>query len=462
MSHGVVSLLDLYLERTTGRSSVWRTVMNDPLVFNAEMDTRSLSSIVTDSAAASSSWGAGQHVWNGQINEYPDGTKLTPIFELLGSQNVRRGLISTATITHATPAGFAVAIDQRDKEAEIARLYLNTGIDLFLGGGDNFFNPEYRSDKADVAGEFRAKGYEVVRDKASLMASKGSKVLGLWSRGHVPYYVDRLNQPTLAGVPSLAEQTRFALDRLGKDRNGFFLQIEAARVDHAAHENDTAGLVFDQMEFDEAVKVAMEFAIKDKETLIIITSDHGNSNPGINGSGPEYGESTAGLLTLRNMKGSYEFLLRTSQSGIAAYDALRAEGRIRPNADSVKSRVKEVLGLELTPDEVALIMQGLSLNSPLKAVEQYAPASSLMSLVLSNHTHVGWCGRQHTNDFTMLSAFGPGAEKFHGVVPNVKVFDILTEFRGIKHKNPTMSYEDAKRAMAKKTERAEISSPHWI
>ncbi len=464
MSAGVVSMLDQYLRITESRESHWRELMNLPETTMAVQDTRSLSSLVTDSAAASSAWGSGQHVWNGMINTYPDGTVLRPLYDILREKKVRRGLVTSSTITHATPAGFAISIDNRDREWEIAEKYLGADLDVLMGGGDSFFSATARADKRDLYAAYAAAGYAVAKTRDQLNATpSGKKLLGIFSKSHIPYYLDRKNSPELAkAIPSLAEMTLEAIKRLKGSREGFYLQVEAARVDHAAHANDLGGLLWDQYEFDKAVQAAFEFAAKDGETLIIVTSDHANSNPGVNGSGQEYGDSTAGLMRLTGMKSSYEAILSSSQTGVPGYDALPRPG-VKPEVDSVVAVVKETQGIELKKNEAQMVVDAMKKASPLNAIEQYSIPSSSLAIVLGNHTHVGWSGRQHTNDFTIFSAFGPGSDRFHGVVKNIDIFTHLIGFKGVKFKNPTMSFEDAQRAMEKKKETllAEAVASHW-
>jgi Alkaline phosphatase len=82
-------------------------------------------------------------------------------------------------------------------------------------------------------------------------------VLGLFYDSHVPYTVDHIHSDELKRtVPTLAEMTRKALEILGDAPNGFLLQVEGGRVDHAAHANDAAGIMWDQLAFDDAIEVA--------------------------------------------------------------------------------------------------------------------------------------------------------------------------------------------------------------
>ncbi|MEY4244695.1 MAG: hypothetical protein RLZZ245_2280, partial [Verrucomicrobiota bacterium] len=125
MSPGVLTLADAYSKLTRGRGTQWWELMNRPQASRGLMDTASANSMVTDSAAASTAWGGGQRVNNGAINVDPSGKPLSPIAEILKKKQVRIGLVSTATITHATPAGFAASVAKRNDEDEIAPQYLD-------------------------------------------------------------------------------------------------------------------------------------------------------------------------------------------------------------------------------------------------------------------------------------------------------------------------------------------------
>jgi alkaline phosphatase len=123
------------------------------------MNTRSLNSMVTDSSAASSAWGSGSRVVNGAVNVLPDGRLLTPLYTLFGEAGWKTALVTTAEITHATPAGFAVAIKSRGNSDGIAKRYLDRNIEVLLGGGRPFFDPKKRKDKRDLRAEFKLAGY---------------------------------------------------------------------------------------------------------------------------------------------------------------------------------------------------------------------------------------------------------------------------------------------------------------
>ncbi len=122
------------------------------------MDMRSLNSLVTDSSAASSSWGSGTRIINGKVNQLGDGTPLKTIYELFAEAGWKTGLVTTTEITHATPAGFAASVASRDEAQTIASQYLDRRVDVLLGGGRKYFESGRRRDKRNLHQEFRDAG----------------------------------------------------------------------------------------------------------------------------------------------------------------------------------------------------------------------------------------------------------------------------------------------------------------
>lgn len=100
------------------------------------------------------------------------------------------------------------------------------------------------------------------------------KILGLFANSHLDYVRDRKED-----IPSLTQLLERALDLLDDDEDGFFLMIEGARIDHAGHANHIANLIYETLEFDEAVDLALEFQKRNPETLLIVTADHGTGGP---------------------------------------------------------------------------------------------------------------------------------------------------------------------------------------
>ncbi len=434
-----LSMASYFRQITEGKPSYWHTLMNEEYAVNGLQETRSLNSVVTDSSAASSTWGCGRRIWNGQVNVYPDGTELRTLASVMKEAGVKVGLVTTTTITHATPAGFAVNCADRGLEPLIAEKYLAGGIDVLLGGGNNHFAADKRKDKKDLYAEFAKAGYSIAKSRDELMTLKGNKVLGIFSDSHRPYTVDHMNSPELLkSTPTLAETVQVALDKLKGSPKGFLLQIEGGKVDHAAHGNDFGAMVYDQIAFEEAVKVAVEFALKDKETLVIITADHATGGASLNGAGSGYGDSTGGLKLLSGIKSSQEKMASAIGSS--------------PSRSLVQDVIREKLGIGLSNDEADVIVAARAGNSPFKSSIFHGSTNATLAMILGNHTKVTWTSGNHTCDHVMVTAVGPGSEQMAGVTQNIRFYDIMLAAKGLKWSNPTMSYEDAVKAREKKAQ----------
>lgn len=449
MSTGAMTMVDHFSQINEGSRSYWAWLMNQSYAVNGLMDTASLSSSVTDSAAASSSWGSGCRIINGQLNTYPDGTELKPIWQILKEHGMRVGVATTATVTHATPAGFCINSMRRDDEAGIAEKYLQAGIDVILGGGERFFSADTREDKKDLYNQYSRASYVVARERDELLKNVGaSKMLGIFSPSHMPYTVDHTYSAELRrDVPTLAEMSRVAIESLRKSPNGFALQIEGARVDHAAHPNDLAGLFYDQVAFEEAVKVAIDFALRDGETLVIVTSDHGNANPGLNGVGREYGLSNGMFETVKGMRSSYQ--------------AMGNELQAANTVPELQSLFKVKLGLEVSSEHCQQLLDARK-NNPLRGLTLYGYPTAHLAMVLGSYTGVGWTSGAHTSDHTIVTAIGPGAELFRGLVKNTDVFHHMLAARDLRFTgNRQITLEEAER-MRKDGDTSASVEQHWL
>jgi alkaline phosphatase len=456
MSSGVIPLADHFSQRVRGKGLLWRELMSRPGASNALVDMSSLNSITTDSSAASSSWGSGSRIFNAAVNVLPDGTELTPVATIARDLGRRIGLVTTVTVTHATPAGFVAATKSRSGEEDIASQYLKK-TDVVLGGGRNFFQAATRSDKADMLGSFKQAGFSCLASRGELMSlmptlsgqKSPSKVLGLFTPGYIPFSLDRNSSRELQQtIPTLAEMTNAALAALKTSPKGFLLQVEAGRVDMAAHNNDAAALMWEQLAFDEAIEAVVKFAGQNPETLIVITTDHGNSNPGMGGKPSEIGSGTGGFDVLAKAKYSFE-------EGILP----KLKSKEKLPASTVQDAVRETCGYEFTADEVEAVrssaagVKKLSLNGRLDKLV------GILGEAASNHNGIGWVSADHTSDYSLLTALGPGSELFRGQMRNTMCFDNMVTLMGSKFRNPSMTPEQARKFLHASTFR--YDGIHW-
>ena len=420
MSVGTMIMADIYLKRKNGQSSNWVGLYEDNLVQRALMDMASANAIVTDSAAASSSWGGGVRVNNGSLNVSPNGKENMPILQKFKKAGKKVGCVTTVPITHATPAGFCVTSKRRNAMDHIAEQYAELNFDVMMGGGSQYFDKDKRKDKKDVFDLFVKKGYTVAKTKSEMLnAPKNKPILGTFDEDAVPYTVDHLrDEKASKNIPSLAEMAQKAIDQMKDHKNGFALQIEGGKVDWAAHGNDIAALLFDQIAFDEAVKVVMDFAKKDKNTLVVITSDHGNANPGL-----IYGAKT---------NDNFDHLQKFTHSNDWILQGIHASS----STSFVKDRIAEACGGFAITDEQAKEL--LSYYNNLKKEDGLYNHKNLPFRALAEmqkaYTSVGWISMDHSSDYTELAMYGPGSENLKSFIRNTDMHNFLLNAAHVENK----------------------------
>jgi alkaline phosphatase len=253
------------------------------------------------------------------------GAEVTTLFEMAEGAGMATGVISTARITHATPAAMYAHTPHRDWEddaamgdmagqgcRDIADQLVNwqagDGFEVALGGGRSYFLPRTAADpedegqtghrlERDLTAEWTALSNQhvYVWNQEGLDAidlSTGPKILGLFERSHMEYEADR--EGDTGGEPSVADMTRVAIERLQQDEDGFVLMVEGGRIDHAHHAGNAARALADTLALDEAIQVALDMTDRD-DTLIVVTADHSHSLT-INGY-PARGNPILGVVT---------------------------------------------------------------------------------------------------------------------------------------------------------------------
>jgi len=413
MSTGTLNMADLYLNRKYGKGTNWLQLYKDQKVSRALMDTSSASSIVTDSSAGSSSWGGGHKVKNGVLNVGPNGEKYFPIWQKFKKAGKMAGCVTTVPITHATPAGFCVNNNSRNAQEDIAIDYLNLGFDIMMGGGNKYFSPDTREDKKDMYAQYKGKGWHVARTRSEMMAATTDKpILGIFAEDALPYSIDRSNDAALSeNTPTLAEMARKAIDRMKDHKNGFVLQIEGGKVDWGAHANDIASLLYDQAAFDEAIRVAIDFAEKDKETLVIITTDHGNANPGI-----IYGkDANTNFDSIQHYTHTNEWLLNTIKPG--------------NTAAQVRELVENANGTTLTDEDAKIILSYYDgINKEDGGLYNYKKVPFKAFAQMQQKTNsVGWISMDHSADYVELAMYGPGSELLKPFMVNTDLHYLMLQ-----------------------------------
>ncbi|GAM14066.1 alkaline phosphatase [Mesobacillus selenatarsenatis] len=364
---------------------------------------------VTDSASAATAMSAGIKTYNNAIAVDNDGSEVKTVLEAAKENGKATGLVATSEITHATPASFGAHDESRKNMNAIADDYYDElvkgehKIDVMLGGGVSNF---VRNDR-NLAEEFQKDGYSYVTNKQDLLKNKNEKVLGLFAPGGMDKMIDR-NEET----PSLEDMTKTAIERLNKDKDGFFLMVEGSQVDWAGHDNDIVAAMSEMEDFEKAYKAAIEFAKKDKHTLVVATADHstGGYSIGADGIYNWFG------APIKAAKRTPDFMAAEIANGADAEDTLK------------KYIDFKSVGLpELTAEE-------------LQSVKDVAPSKKARDIdnaieqIFDKRSHTGWTTGGHTGEDVPVYAFGPGKERFYGQIDNIdnakNIFDILANSKG--------------------------------
>ncbi len=235
------------------------TLNMETLPYQGRLRTASLSG-VTDSAAAATVYAAGAKTYNHVLALDRHGLALDSLVDLAGARGMSTGIVTTDTLTGATPAAFLVNVASRYNTTEIAAQIVANVPDVLLGGGAATLSPLL--DGAPV---------QVVGTAAELDAATHDDrpLVGLFADYAMPWVADGLGE-----APTLAQMTGAALDRLSENEDGFFLMVEGARIDHASHARSATEVHPETAAFDEAIREAMDWASGREGVTIVVTADH--------------------------------------------------------------------------------------------------------------------------------------------------------------------------------------------
>ncbi len=412
----------------------------EKLPWSALSKTYTHDSQVADSAPTAVAMTAGIKSYNGSIGVTQAAnlrdcasaktTGVTTLWELAEAAGMATGVISTARITHATPAATFAETVERDWEADadisaagkaagctdIAAQLIDwekangDGHEVILGGGRTNFlpssvqDPEYivqkgrRQDGRNLADEWKAlaPNHTVITDKAGFDAfnwSGDGQVFGLFEPSHMQYELDRAKDGK--GEPSIAEMTKAAITRLSRDTDGYVLMVEGGRVDHALHAGDAQRALGDAAALDEAVAAAVAMTNAD-ETLIIVTADHSHT---LAFSGyPQRGNPILGLVK----EGGKLTLARDGKPYTTLGFANGPGSVCKPTTDG----------------------KWLCDRPDLTNVDTTALGFLQQSLVpLGSETHGG--------EDVAIFAGGPGANLFSGAVEQNEIFHVMAQSLGL-------------------------------
>ncbi len=382
-----------------------------------------------------------------------NGSPSKTLLEYAVSAGKATGVVTTARLTHATPAVTYAHVCNRNLEYEIARqavpggagynAALGAGVDVLLGGTSYFWRPYPYQTPADILAsttnkgrldgrnlitEMQTAGYTFVSDRTGLLAaptSGSARLFGLFdqadqfqNQGHMNYELDR--DP--AQEPSLAEMTSKAIDILAAKNKGYFLMVEGGRIDHALHGTNAARALADTIAFDDAIKAALA-KVDLSNTLIVVTADHdhtmafnGYSSKGNNilGKADNWQKPGVADITTATDKLPYTTLVFGTGSGYAG-----VKGNVAASPLHMFNPFSQIVG-------------GVGLGAP------RAVSGARIDLTAIDTTHKDYIqdygvqtgtsspgSETHGGGDVMLFAKGAGSAGFKGTLDNTAVFRLL-------------------------------------
>ncbi|PNH37902.1 hypothetical protein VD0004_g8905 [Verticillium dahliae] len=387
------------------------TTPRAPSIFELQADqmvrglvrTHASNNLITDSAASGTAFACGFKSYNNAIGITPDFQPVGSILEAAKLAGLKTGLVVTSTINHATPAVYASHVRDRNSYAEIAAQQiglthpLGPQVDILLGGGRCYFKPNTasgscRRDIKDLFGYAEDHGYHVMQNRDEFDALKKGlgdiriPFIGLFNDDQLKYEMDRkIDQDE----PSLLEMVETSLNALHRathcKEKGYFIMIEASRIDHAGHANDAAAHVHETIMYNDVMGFVREWIDEHDDTVLMSAADHECGGLTLNGFNP---------LPLQKA--------RRSREGVERLWSARPSGADR----------REYLVSEILPEYGLADASSAEITSLLAASNL---GSALVSL-LSSRAGVNWSTGGHTaSDVTLFGyAAGDKAEAFKG------------------------------------------------
>ncbi|KAL7328890.1 vacuolar alkaline phosphatase [Mucor circinelloides] len=394
--------------------------------------TQSSSSLITDSAAGATAFSCGIKTYNGAIGVNPEEAPCGTVLESAKiHRNMKTGLVVKSRVTHATPAAFSAHIGWRDWENQIAEHQvgytpLGRTVDLMFGGGlceflSNTTDKSCRMDSRDLLQDARRDfGWDWIKSRQEFdqLNPRDTQLplMGLFAPHHMDFAID--NDPSIQ--PTLPEMTTKALDILKEStkdaKEGFFLMIEASRIDMAGHINDPAAQFGEVWEYQQTIDAVMKFVEANPGTVLVATSDH----------------ETGGLTVGRQVTEGYpeyewkpEVLTKVKNSSeILTWKWMQAISEGKDTREFlVETIIKDGTGVQDPTD--AEIDQLWAWKEKNTTYDFFATA---LANVVSKRAQIGWTTMGHTAVDVNLYAYGHQSKLLRGNHENTDVGDFIVDY----------------------------------
>ena len=419
---------------------------------------------ITGSAAAATAIACGKKTTIGRIAMDAEMKPLKTVAELAKARGMKVGIVTSVSIDHATPAAFYAHVAQRSQYYDIDVALAESGLDYFAGGG--LKDPANKKGnaaafKGNALELIRKNGYKVVETRQAFdaLTPADGKVLAIngWLQDDkaMPYDMDRTKEDI-----SLAEFTQKGIALL-ENPNGFFMMVEAGKIDWACHANDAAAAVKDTLALDKAVEKAYAFyKAHPRETLIVVTGDHECGGMSLGFAGTKY-ETYFDVLKHQTM--SYKNFdltvmkaLRKGEGSAPCFDDVkvditRAFGLVFPARNpntGEKSAAASDNPLLLAPHEVARLEAAFARTMAGEKEKSsdpeayllyggYNPLTVTITHILNQKAGIAWTSYKHTGVPISTSAIGVGADAYMGAYENT---GIALKLMGVMGMKPAPTY----------------------
>lgn len=399
---------------------------------------------IGDSAPTTSTYMNGMPSIQGMVGTYPYATEqdlvpvdstmaYRPILSLMEAAKVmlmkRVGVVMTCEFPHATPADATAHSYSRKRYDWIIPQMVYNNLDVVIGGGTALLGEEYQT-------YLRGRGYGVyLDDYSSLTQAKEEKIWSLFSEHDIPYDMDGVKGKD----PKLSEMVSSALNRLSKDNElGFFLLVEGSKIDWAAHANDPVAMATEALAFDQAVKVALDYAKADGNTIVVVTSDHGNSGMSI------------GRNDLRNYAGASKETLFGPLTKIKKSSVGLAQMIVAAPEDQMATIFEEVATFPPTEEQLKVLslLRKLELadDTDRPAIKEqlrqlkisgegalYTDGlSDYIASIYRSKMYLGFTTHGHTAEDVFLASYAPKeSQRLYGVHNNIELHNYLKAALGL-------------------------------
>ena len=426
MGFNQINCTELYLASLNGKIGIEHLAFAD-LPYATFANSFSASSDVTDSAAAGTALATANKTKNSMLGVSADTVAVQSIAAWAKASGKKVGICTTVNIDDATPGAFYTHQANRGAHNAIGRELAASGYEYFAGS-------DFRKPKGDDGTDLHqicadngytyAYGYEEGKAKWK-NADKLIMVQRKDRKRDIPYAIDREE-----GDLTLPQIVEIGLNTLMKNnKNGFFFMVEGGAIDHACHGRDAATVIKETIDFDNAIKLALDFYEKHpKETLIVVTADHETGGM-VPGNGHYY-------LNMERLQ--YQ---TCSTDAVTEKLTILKKNRMRKTWEDVKNVLSESYGLFTEVpvswrDEIALFeAYQNAFNGDAKEENWYSVNSALASKardLLNKSAGVSWASGSHSGGHVPVFAIGVGAEQFHGRLDNTQIPMVINKIAKYK------------------------------